>query len=214
MHITLSRNTLRENQNWACGRLLDLQNDGNWFRSKNSINYLLNVDYAAFGNGDIPLTPDESYRIDPFLPYAVECWDIYVGEVDKKSDVGMEVINLTLLLLNPSRSHFQGLFEQTQLYTAQFDPAYSLPDWRVCLGAEGMAILGYACHLGLLETADAFLTQKPHLSAVDYELKLGLTFWKMGWRTNRLGTPFQISANLGKEDFARLFLNKGNMGVN
>jgi ankyrin repeat protein len=77
-----------------------------------------------------------------------------------------------------------------------------------------MAILGYACHLGLLETADAFLTQNPHLSAVDYELKPGPTFWEMGFRTNRLGTPFQISASLGKEDFARLFLNKGNMVVN
>ena len=66
----------------------------------------------------------------------------------------------------------------------------------------------------MLGTADALLTQNPDLSAVDYELEPGPTYWDAGWTSEGLGTPFEISLSLQKENFANLFLDKGRMDIN
>ena len=113
----------------------------NAFAAKTAINYLLNVDYAAFRNGDKVLTLSESKRIDPFLSFAVILWDHYTRSVEKDGG-DTEITNLTLLLLNPSGSHFQGFSEQNNVHIAETDPDDLLPDWKICPGAEHSAILG------------------------------------------------------------------------
>jgi hypothetical protein len=79
------------------------------------------------------LAPEESERINQFLCFAIIFWRNYALRVEQDGG-DTDITNLTLRLLDPSGSRFQGFFELTGEHSREAgSDELLLPDWEICL---------------------------------------------------------------------------------